>query len=107
MPDYKLTGLSVVKRTAQDDYRFTQLNEISELKNLLVKRGINIDQNTLKKAILLPEDVVFDEGKRKIPGPGITLMVNPFPKRLQKSKKGKNKKDGRNTTFNRSRIYIA
>ena len=79
MPDFKTAGLNIVKRSAQDDYRFLQIKEIQNLKNLLVKDQIHLDMNVLQKAILLPEDVIFDQ-TRKMPDPSIQLMKNPFPK---------------------------
>jgi hypothetical protein len=91
MPEFKTTGLSIVKRTAQDDYRYQQINEINELKNLLVKSGLRVDQEMLQKAILMPEDVVFDN-TRRMPDPGLTLMKNPFPKPKNVKKKPKKKK---------------
>ena len=47
---------------------------------------------TLSRAVLIPEDGEYKPGERKYPGPGYSLMVNPFPKKKKKKKKGKKKK---------------
>ena len=35
----------------------------------------------------MPEDVVFDDERRRMPTPGVNLMKNPFPKPKIKRKK--------------------
>ncbi|CDW71726.1 UNKNOWN [Stylonychia lemnae] len=99
MFEFKASGMSMVRRTAQDDYRYSQLNEIQNLKGLLVKKGINMDFKVLQRAILMPEDQVFDSSDRVYPKPYDGLMVNPFPKKAGASKKKKKKKKILRTQF--------
>eukprot|EP00347_Sterkiella_histriomuscorum_P020232 403338589 len=88
--EFKQSGIGMIRRTAQDDYRFQQLNEISDLKNLLVKKGINLNHKVLQRAILMPEDQVFDGADKNYPRPSDGLMKNPFPrKNIAKKKKKK------------------
>lgn len=63
------------------------MNEIQDLKNLLVKRGINTNHKVLQRAILMPEDIPLDQNERSYPSPAYGLIENPFPKKKLKKKK--------------------
>mmetsp|Transcript_8105 Transcript_8105/g.7190 ORF Transcript_8105/g.7190 Transcript_8105/m.7190 type:complete len:199 (+) Transcript_8105:618-1214(+) len=46
------------KRGYNDKFRYEQLKEINSLKDRLAKEGISCDTKTLRRAILMPEDII-------------------------------------------------
>ena len=46
------------RRDHNDRFRYEQMKEINALKDRLARDGISLDTNILKKAILMPEDIV-------------------------------------------------
>ena len=46
------------KREYNDQFRYEQLKEIDSLKDHLAKEGIPCDTKTLRRAILMPEDII-------------------------------------------------
>lgn len=67
------------------------MQEVHDLKLFLSKSKVNVSADTLKKAIVLPEEIEKRESTRQYPKVTDLLFHNPFPKK-KKEKKGKKKK---------------
>lgn len=67
------------------------MQEVEDLKLYLSKSKVNVSADTLRKAIVLPEELEKTETTRKYPKMSELLFHNPFPKK-KKEKKGKKKK---------------
>jgi hypothetical protein len=79
--------------------RAEQIDEIYEVKKRLAKKNIPCSIDTLKYALLMPEDLPPENlNHLSLPAPGAGLMSNPFLKlgkkkgKKKKGKKGKGKK---------------
>jgi len=57
------------------------------MKKRLGKDDIHLNHEVLRRAVLLPEDVVFDPENRRYPQTADSLMKNPFKRENKKKKK--------------------
>ena len=72
------------------------------MKDGLVSNGVGVSMETLRKAILLPEEEEKDP-TRKMPDPGLFLMENPFKFVPEAPKKKKKRKKQQSKTLSRLR----
>lgn len=56
-----------------------------------------MNQKVLQRAILMPEDVLFDSKEKTYPDPAYGLMDNPFPKKKPKKKKRRRRRRAKTT----------
>jgi hypothetical protein len=71
------------------------MNEIESIKERMARDHCPQSMVTLQRAILMPDEVEYEPGKRVYPSPMLALMVNPFPKKKKKKGKKKKKKKGK------------
>ena len=70
------------------------MNEVEQIKNTLAKDNVYVDIKDIEKAVLIPDEITYDETKpQAYPKTKTMLMVNTFPPK--KKKKGKKKKKKR------------
>jgi hypothetical protein len=61
------------------------------LKSHLARNQVNVEAETIEKAIVLPEEQERDDNARHYPKLTEMLFHNPFAKAKKKKKKGKKK----------------
>lgn len=79
----------MITKDATDQYRQDQLEEVYSVQNRLALDGCYSSLKVIKKALLMPEELVRKPSEFTYPNPVMTLMQSPFPKKEKKKKKGK------------------
>ena len=79
-----------------DAYMMQQLSEVDQIKEYLARDDIPCSITTIRRGVMIPEDIQWDPHLRKFPRLKDYLLQNPFKKKGKKAKgkkkKGKKKK---------------